>query len=65
VVPELQRLLDEKVAEIDAQLAELASFRERLVAFRAGQGAGCGCCGHGAFCGCLDGSRHQTTTSDG
>ena len=52
VVPELDRLLDDKVAEIDGQIAELRSFRERLVAYRAGRGSGCGCDGHGAFCGC-------------
>ena len=52
VVPELERLLDEKVAEVDAQIADLRSFRERLVAYRAGRGSGCGCEGHGAFCRC-------------
>ena len=52
VVPELERLLDDKVAQIDAQIAELGAFRERLVAYRAGRGSGCGCDGHGAFCGC-------------
>lgn len=54
VVPELERLLDEKVAEIDAKMEELAAFRERLVSYRAGKGSGCGCEGHGAFCGCLN-----------
>lgn len=54
VVPELERLLDEKVAEIDAKMEELAAFRERLVSYRAGKGSGCGCNGHGAFCGCLN-----------
>ena len=52
VVPELERLLDDKVAEVDRQIADLRSFRERLVAYRAGRGSGCGCDGHGAFCGC-------------
>jgi len=52
VVPEVERLLDERIAAIDAQLAELGAFRERLVAFRAGTGSGCGRSGHGAFCGC-------------
>jgi MerR family copper efflux transcriptional regulator len=56
VVPELQRLLDRKVAEIDVKLSDLAAFRHRLVAFRAGQRAGCACGEHGAFCGCLDGA---------
>jgi len=36
LVPEVERLLDDKLAAIDAQLAELAAFRGRLVAFRAG-----------------------------
>lgn len=54
VVPELERLLDEKMAEIDAQMAELTAFRERLVSYRSGKGSGCGCNGHGAFCGCLN-----------
>ncbi|WP_219417703.1 MerR family transcriptional regulator [Pseudonocardia nigra] len=56
VIPELDRLLNDKLAEIDAQLAELAAFRARLVTFRTGEGAGCGCRRHGAFCGCLDGA---------
>lgn len=66
VVPELDRLLDQKVAEVDAQLTELTGFRERLVAFRAGRGASCGCSGHRAFCGCLDGagSPGHPETSD-
>lgn len=54
VVPELHRLLDEKIGETDARIAELRAFRERLVAYRDGKGAACGCSGHGAFCGCLD-----------
>ncbi|SDY87666.1 DNA-binding transcriptional regulator, MerR family [Modestobacter sp. DSM 44400] len=55
VVPELDRLLEEKIAEIDVQLAGLVAFRERLEAFRAGRDAGCGCQRPGtAFCGCLD-----------
>lgn len=53
VVPEVERLLGEKIAAIDAQVVELGVFRERLVAFRAG-GSGCGCTGHDAFCGCLN-----------
>ncbi len=36
VVPEVERLLDEKIAAIDEQVVELGVFRERLVAFRAG-----------------------------
>lgn len=54
VIPELERLLDAKVAEIDARIEELRSFRGRLTAYRAGKGSACGCSGHGAFCGCLD-----------
>ncbi len=53
VLPELDRLLAEKVSEVDAKIAELSAFRERLVAYRDGKGSGCGCAGHGAFCGCL------------
>jgi DNA-binding transcriptional MerR regulator len=53
LVPEVERLLDEKIAAIDAQVIELGTFRERLVAFRAGGASGCGCSGHDAFCGCL------------
>ncbi len=56
VVPEVQRLLDDKIAAIEAQMAELGAFRERLVAFRTGEGSGCGCSGHDAFCGCLNGA---------
>ncbi len=54
VLPELQRLLEDKVREIDARMAELAAFRERLVAYTAGGGPTCGCRSGGAFCGCLD-----------
>jgi len=60
VVPEVQRLLDDRIAAIEAQMIELGAFRERLVAFRtgsgsgSGSGSGCGCNGHGAFCGCLN-----------
>lgn len=53
VVPEVERLLNERIAAIDAQVAELAQFRERLVAYRAEGRTGCGCSGHEAFCGCL------------
>ena len=54
VLPELERLLDEKVQEIDARIAELSAFRERLVAYSAGKGPRCGCRQGGAFCACLD-----------
>ena len=56
VVPELGRVLDDKMAEVDRQIAELQEFRERLGSYRAGRGAACGCDGHGAFCGCLAGA---------
>lgn len=54
VVPEVERLLQEKVWEIDERIAELSAFRERLVSYAAGKGSGCGCQAAGAFCGCLD-----------
>jgi DNA-binding transcriptional MerR regulator len=55
VMPEVRRLLDDKVAAIDAQMSELSAFRTRLLAYRDDPGGGCGCGdGHGAFCGCLD-----------
>jgi DNA-binding transcriptional MerR regulator len=57
VMPEVRRLLDDKIAAIDAQMADLARFRSRLMAYREGPGDGCGCGnGGGAFCGCLDGA---------
>jgi DNA-binding transcriptional MerR regulator len=63
VVPEVERLLGQKVMEIDARIAELSAFRERLVSYSEGRGSGCGCSnGSGAFCGCLD-DVSQTTVS--
>lgn len=54
-VPELERLLEQKVREIDDRIAELSAFRDRLVEYRAGKSLADGsCCAHGAFCGCLD-----------
>lgn len=54
-VPEIKRLLDRKVGEIDAKIAELTDFRERLIGYRAGKRlSGGDCCSNGAFCGCLD-----------
>jgi DNA-binding transcriptional MerR regulator len=54
-VPELERLLDHKIEEIDTRIAELAAFRDRLVDYRASKHlAARDRCGHGAFCGCLD-----------
>lgn len=35
VVPEVERLLDEKIVAIDEQMDELGALRDRLVAFRA------------------------------
>lgn len=53
-VPELDRLLERKLDEIDAKIAELVAFRERLVDYRAGKRLERACCGSGAFCGCLN-----------
>ena len=56
-VPELERLLDAKIAAIDAQVAELGAFRERLVAFRSAGGSGAGGgSSHDVFFGGLDGT---------
>lgn len=54
VVPEVERLLEQKVKEIDTRITELSAFRERLLSYAAGRGSGCGCQTAGAFCGCLD-----------
>lgn len=54
-MPELERLLDQKVAEIDTKIAEFVAFRDRLQEYRAGKASspgGCHC--SQAFCGCLD-----------
>lgn len=54
-VPELERLLDQKIAEIDVKIADFVAFRERLVEYRAEKRSHDeGCCGDGAFCTCLD-----------
>jgi len=54
-LPELERLLDQKVTEIDAKIAEFAAFRDRLVEYRSGKDLTArGSCSHNAFCGCLD-----------
>ena len=65
VVPEVGRLLDEKIAAIDAQMVQLADFRKHLVSYRAGQGSGCGCEGHNAFCGCLDDASRTPSVAAG
>ena len=56
VVPELDRLLEAKVAEIDATVATLIEFRDRLKSFRTGHHSSCGCEGHTTFCDCLNGA---------
>jgi len=54
-VPELDRLLEQKVEEIEAKIIELSAFRDRLLDYRAGKRLSeRGCCSHGSFCGCLD-----------
>lgn len=64
VVPEVERLLEKKVEEIDTKIEELTAFRERLVGYAAGKGSGCGCQqGAGAFCGCLDDVSQSTVTA--
>lgn len=63
VVPEIDRLLDEKLAQIDEQIDQLAAFRERLVNYRSRRTGGCGCKGHGAFCGCLNDAQLLTIES--
>ncbi len=53
--PELQRLLEQKVRDIDTTIIELTAFRSRLVEYRADRRVfEHRRCGHGAFCGCLD-----------
>jgi len=55
VVPELDRLLHDKVEEIDQRIADLQAFRQRLVDYTAAKSnGGCGCQTHGAFCDCLN-----------
>ena len=55
-VPELERLLDQKIDEIDARMAELSAFRARLIDYRAGKRLSENECSRsrGAFCRCLD-----------
>lgn len=54
VVPELERLLHDKVDEIDQRIRELQAFRRHLVDYADGNRASCDCQSHGAFCGCLN-----------
>lgn len=54
-LPELGRLLDQKVTAIDAKIAEFVAFRARLVAYRSAKDLTArASCSHNAFCGCLD-----------
>ncbi len=61
---EVERLLDEKIAAIDAQVAKLGTFRERLVAYRSAGHSGCGCSDHDVFCGCLNGAAPAGAVAD-
>ncbi len=54
VVPELDRLLHDKLVEVDRRIQQLQAFRRHLVAYASAKEDGCGCRSHGAFCGCLD-----------
>jgi len=51
-VPQIERMLEQKVAAIDVQVTELGAFRERLLALRTG--GACGRSDHDAFCGCMN-----------
>lgn len=54
-LPELERLLERKVEQVDARIAELQAFRDRLTAYAVDKRpSGAHSCGHGRFCGCLD-----------
>lgn len=65
LLPELDRVLAEKIAELDARIAEMSEFRDRLAAYRAGTGSACGCTGHGAFCGCLENAPQLMQLNEG
>lgn len=56
VSSELNSLLDGKIDEIAAQIDELRSSRDNLIAYRDERKSAGGCDGHGAFCRCLEGS---------
>ena len=55
-LPELQRLLEHNIEQIDARISELKAFRDRLADYAAGKSTVVNPhrCGHGSFCGCLD-----------
>lgn len=55
-LPELARLLERKIVEIDERISELNAFRDQLADYAAGKSAFANPnrCGHGSFCGCLD-----------
>jgi DNA-binding transcriptional MerR regulator len=54
-LPELERLIERKVEQIDDRIAELKAFRDRLAAYAdAKRPSPSHTCGHGRFCGCLD-----------
>lgn len=55
-LPELQRLLEQHIEQIDARISELQAFRDRLADYAAGKSTlgNPHRCGHGSFCGCLD-----------
>ena len=63
-VPELERLLEQKLAEIDAKIAELTALRSRLTDYRAGKRVPDRSCCSGAFCGCLDDVPDPMNPSD-
>lgn len=64
LLPELDRVLGHKIAELDRRIAETIEFRDRLADYRAGRGSACGCAGHGAFCGCLSGAPQLISVRD-
>lgn len=65
VLPELHRLLEAKLEDLDARIADLTEFRARLAAFRDGRGSACGCTGHSPFCGCLEDAPQLVQLSNG
>lgn len=55
-LPELQRLLEHHIEQIDAHISHLQALRGRLADYARGKNtfANTHRCGHGSFCGCLD-----------